>query len=141
MENTAVRIRPLRLAFLTKPSDKAALQQVFEINSGMWGGLYNFIIPYIKTLPTVYREPYMKRQRSAVSIMKGMIEGIQPDFLVEMEVGMAAGLGFPAYRTITVQQLTGRDEDNRAAVGVDMRSICQDLWDSEFQLFRRSHAP
>ena len=137
MENTTVRIRPLRLAFLSKPSDKAALQQVFEINSGMWGGLYNFIIPYIKTLPTVYREPYMKRQRSAVSLMKGMIEGIQPDFLVEMEVGMAAGLGFPAYRTITVQQLTGRDEDNRAAVGVDMRSICQDLWDSEFQFVQK----
>lgn len=133
MESTTVRIRPLRLAFLTKPSDKAALQQIFEINSGLWGGLYNFIIPSIKALPKVYREPYVKRQRSAVSVMKGMIEGIQPDFLVEMEVGMASGLGFPESRTITVQQLTGRDENNRAAYGVDMRSICQDLWDKTFQ--------
>src|SRR5215469_6621992 len=133
MESITVRIRPLRLAFLTKPSDKAALQQVFEINSGLWGGLYNFIIPSIKTLPKVYSEPYFRRQKSAISVMKGMIEGIQPDFLVEMKAGMATGLGFPASRVITVQQLTGRDEDNRAAYGVDIRSICQHLWDKEFQ--------
>jgi hypothetical protein len=133
MESTTVRIRPLRLAFLTKPSDKAALQQVFEINSGLWGGVYNFIIPSMKTLPKVFIEPYRRRQRSAISVMKGMIEGIQPDFLVEMEVGMATGLGFSESRVITVQQLTGRDEHNRAAYGVDMRSICQDLWDKQFQ--------
>lgn len=133
MESTTVRIRPLRLAFLTKPTDKAALQQIFEINSGFWGGLYNFIIPSIKTLPKVYREQYVKRQQSAISVMKGMIEGIQPDFLVEMEAGMAAGLGFPESRIITVQQLAGRDERNRAAYGVDMRSICQELWEKEFQ--------
>jgi hypothetical protein len=137
MESTTVRIRPLRLAFLTKPSDKAALQQVFEINSGLWGGLHNFIIPSIETLPKVYREPYFRRQKSTISVMKGMIEGIQPDFLVEMESGMATGLAFPASRVITAQKLMGRDEDNRAAYGVDMRSLCQDLWDKEFQFKQR----
>jgi len=141
MESTTVRIRPLRLAFLIKPSDKAALQQVFEINSGVWGGLYNFIIPHIKTLPKVYSEPYVRRQRSVLSVMKGMIEGIQPDFLVEMEAGMATGLGFPTARVITVQQLTGRDEDNRAAYGVDMRSICQELWENEFQFEQKKPRP
>jgi hypothetical protein len=55
MESSTVRIRPLRLAFLVKPSDKAALKRILEINSGMWGGLYNFIIPVIKTLPVSYR--------------------------------------------------------------------------------------
>jgi hypothetical protein len=133
MESTTVRIRPLRLAFLTKPSDKAALQQILEINSGLWGGLYNFIIPSIKNLPKVYHEPYSKRQMPAVNLMNGMIEGIQPDFLVEMEAGMATGLKFPSSRVMTVQQLIRRDEDNRAAYGVDMRSICQALWDKEFQ--------
>jgi hypothetical protein len=131
------RIRPLRLAFLTKPSDKAALQQIFEINSGLWGGLYNFIISSIKTLPKVYHEQYVKRQMPAVNVMNGMIEGIQPDFLVEMEAGMATGLKFPSSRVITVQQLTGRDEDNRAKYGVDMRSICQALWDKQFQFKQR----
>ena len=133
MESTTVRIRPLRLAFLTKPSDKVALQTIFEVNSGLWGGLYNFIIPSIKTLPKVYYEQYVKRQMPAINLMKGMIEGIQPDFLVEMEAGMATGLGFPSSRVMTVQQLMGRDEDNRAAYGVDMRSICGDLWNKEFQ--------
>src|SRR3984885_8267890 len=123
MDSATVRIRPLRLAFLTKPSDKAALQTIFEVNSGLWGGLYNFIIPSIKTLPKVYHEQYVKRQMPAINLMKGMIEGIQPDFLVEMEAGMATGLGFPSSRVITVQQLMGRDEDNRAAYGVGMRSI------------------
>jgi hypothetical protein len=83
MESSTVRVRPLRLAFLTKPSDKGALQTIFEVYSGLWGGLYNFIIPSIKILPKVYHEQYLKRQMPAINLMNGTIEGIQPDFLVE----------------------------------------------------------
>jgi hypothetical protein len=51
MESSKVRIRPLRFAFLVDPRDKARLQTVFEINSVLWGGCYNFIIPLFKRVP------------------------------------------------------------------------------------------
>lgn len=51
METAKVRLRPLPLAFLVERRDKASLQRVFEINSTLWGGGFNFIIPLFKTVP------------------------------------------------------------------------------------------
>jgi len=44
----------------------------------MWGGIYNFIVPFMAKLPNIYHQQYVKKQLPAVAIMKGMIEGIQP---------------------------------------------------------------
>jgi hypothetical protein len=68
MESSTVRIRPLRLVFLVKPTDKAALKRVFEINSGIWGGLYNFIVPHFTKLPKLYNQPYVRNQLSAATV-------------------------------------------------------------------------
>jgi hypothetical protein len=136
MESATVRIRPLRLAFLVKPTDKAALKRVFAINSGIWGGFYNFIVPYFTKLPKVYHRPYMKNQLPAVTVMNGLLDGIQPDYLVEMEPGMGAGLRFPLSRIIPLDEFIDREKD-RTKYGVDMRSLCQALWDKQFQFKQR----
>jgi hypothetical protein len=56
METAKVRLRQLRLAFLVERRDKASLQRVFEINSTLWGGGFNFIIPLFKTVRARYRD-------------------------------------------------------------------------------------
>jgi hypothetical protein len=61
MESSAVRIRPLRLAFLVKPNDKTALKRMFEINSGILGELYKFIVPHFTKLPKLYHRPYVRK--------------------------------------------------------------------------------
>jgi hypothetical protein len=132
MESATVRIRPLRLAFLVKPTDKAALKRVFEINSGIWGGSYNFIIPNFTKLPTLYHQPYVRKQLPVATVMNGMLEGIQPDFLVEMEPGTAAALKFPVARVVSVHDFIKR-EKGRTEYGIDMRTLCQDLWEKQFQ--------
>ena len=48
------------LVFAVEPNDKAGLQRVFETNSSLWGGLFNFIIPVFKQVPARYREKYFK---------------------------------------------------------------------------------
>src|SRR5271168_2649453 len=140
MESSTVRIRPLRIAFLVKPNDKAALNRAFEINSGLWGGLYNFIIPSIKKLPQRYHERYVRKQSSPTAVMKGMLDAFQPDLLIEMEPGSSAGLGFSEKRTVTAEQFIQRDEYGRASYGIDMRSICGELYDKHFR-FEQRHAP
>ena len=60
MANATVRVRPLRLAFLVEPNDKRGLQRIFETNSALWGGLFNFVIPLFKQVPQRYRERYFK---------------------------------------------------------------------------------
>jgi hypothetical protein len=77
---------PLRLTFLIEPNDKRGLQRVFEINSALWGGWFNFIIPLFKQVPGRYREKYFKTV-PAVEMLKGVVEAFQPDYLVEVKAG------------------------------------------------------
>ena len=89
MDSATVRVRPLRFAFTVEPNDKANLQRIFEINSSLWGGVFNFIIPLFRQVPSRYREKYFKPP-TAKAMLKGLAEAFQPDYLVEIKSGEAA---------------------------------------------------
>jgi hypothetical protein len=141
MESSTVRVRPLRFAFLADPRDKRSLLQIFELNSSLWGGVFNFIIPLLKRVPKRYREQHF-RTIPANQMLNGLVEAFQPDFIVEMKVGSAAsyGIEFDSTRTIQFDDQTGRDERGRCKLGTDLRSVCEDLYDKSFRFVQR-HPP
>ncbi len=140
MESSTVRVRPLRFAFLVDPRNKRDLQAVFEANSALWGGLYNFILPVFKQIPDRYKQSYQK-QIPAKEMLKGLVEAFQPDFLVETKPGQTVsyGIGFPPDRVIPFSDLTAR-VDGKCKIGVDLRTICDDLYDTTFRFVQR-HPP
>jgi hypothetical protein len=113
--------------------------RVFEANSVFWGGPYNFILPLFKRVPPRYIEPYRKKIKP-ISLVEGLVEAFQPDFIVEMESGSAASLKFPRARVITFDQLLSRDERGSCAYGVDVRSVIADLYQKTFRFVQR-HPP
>jgi hypothetical protein len=141
MDNATVRVRPLRFAFVVEPKDKAGLQKVFETNSALWGGVFNFIVPLFKQVPQRYREKYFKTI-PAKGMLKGLVEAFQPDYLVELKPGAAAsyGITFPEKRILAVGDLSARDEQKRCKIGIDLRSICDDLYRTAFRFVQR-HPP
>jgi hypothetical protein len=141
MESSTVRVRPLRFAFLVNPNDEASVLSVFQANSALWGGAYNFIIPLFKQVPPRYRQQYLK-SGPAKEMLNGLVDAFQPDCLVETAPGQAAAFGieFPPKRIIQLADLTARDDRNRIRVGIDLRSICDDLYDSTFRFVQR-HPP
>jgi hypothetical protein len=139
MDKSTVRVRPLRFAFLVEPTDKTSLKDVFELNSALWGGAFNFIIPVFKGVPKRYRIPYL-RTPAALQMRNGLIEAFQPDFLVEMKAGAAAGLGFSQTRVISYQDLLAVDDQRRRKIGVDLRSVCEDLYETTYKFVLR-HPP
>jgi len=138
MEKATVRVRPLRFAFAVEPRDKGGLQRIFETNSSLWGGRFNFIIPLFKKVPARYREQHFKTI-SSQAMLKGLVEAFQPDYLVELQPGVAASYGivFPDKRVLAIDDLTARDDDGRSKVGIDLRSICDDLYRKEFRFVQR----
>ena len=138
METATVRVRPLRFAFAVEPKDKASLQRVFETNSALWGGLFNFIIPLFKQVPARYREKYFKTT-PAKAMLKGLVEAFQPDYLIEVKPGTIAsyGIAFPDKRTLSIDDLISRDDRKRAKIGIDLRSVCDDLYRKEFRFVQR----
>jgi len=142
MESSRVRIRPLRFAFLVDPKDKASLQRVFETNSCLWGGIYSFIIPLFKQIPPRYRQRYVKKQISGKAFLNGLVDTFQPDFLIETKPGQIAkyGIDFPSKRSGDIAELEARDERGRCKIGVDLRSVCDDLYRTRFRFVQR-HPP
>jgi len=141
MESAQVRIRPLRLAFLVEPRDRKALQRVFEMNSSLWGGVYNYIIPLFKTVPARYKQQYQKAI-SAKTMINGFVEAFQPDYVVETRDGQVRdyGINFPEKRSTSFAELLARDEQGRCQIGIDLRSICHDMYAEQFQFVQR-HGP
>ena len=51
-----IKLRPIKLGFLVNPNDKKSLMRAIEINSMLWGGSYNPIIPTFKKIPASGRK-------------------------------------------------------------------------------------
>lgn len=138
MEAAKVRTRPLRLAFLVEARDKKSLMQIIEINSALWGGIYNIIIPVFKSLPNKYRDRPFKSP-PVKSVLQGLVDTFQPDFLIETkeDQSKAFGIEFPEKRTGSIQELLSRDERDRAQFGIDLRSICDELYNETFRFVQR----
>src|SRR5208282_4275156 len=101
----------------------------------------NFIIPLFKQVPKRYREQYSKTV-SAKTMLKGFVEAFQPDYLVELKPGVAAsyGLSFPDGRILSMEDLSARDDRGRCKIGIDLRSVCDDLYRTQFRFVQR-HPP
>ena len=79
-----VKLRPIKIAFLVNPEDKVSLQQAIEINTFLWGGVYNPIIPTYKELPADWQDaPYIENP-SSQQLVSGYLDNFDPDYVVLM---------------------------------------------------------
>ena len=78
-----VKLRPIKLAFLVHPNDKESLLKAIEINTFLWGGMYNPIIPTYKRIPPNW-EGLPSKNLSAKNVVSGYLDNFDPDYVVPM---------------------------------------------------------
>ena len=78
-----VKLRPIKLAFLVNPEDKVSLQQAIEINTFLWGGMYNPIIPTYKEIPATWQDAPFESP-SVQEVISGYLDNFDPDYVVPM---------------------------------------------------------
>jgi len=71
------KVRPIRLAFIVNHNEKKILERVLYLNSLIWGGRFNYIIPFTRRATNWFDGSY-----SAKDMMIGYIESLEPDFIV-----------------------------------------------------------
>jgi hypothetical protein len=135
-----LRLRPTRFGFLVAPNDMAALRLAFQVNTCLWGGKYNPIIPVFAARPH-----WWERQRitdeTAEQIMNGYLDYFEPDVLVETQAGQGAKLGYHADRVISISALI--PPQNRLDIGysethgLSVFSLYHHLYRREFQFTKR----
>lgn len=132
-----LRLRPIRLAFLIRPDDQKHTLEVFRINTCLWGGKYNPIIPFFKQLPKWW-DKKGHRFESPKQILNGYLDFFGPDFIVEAEKGMAGDLGFDSNRVLRFSDILMLEGDrDRDGVGQSVNDIYDDLYKKHFQFAMR----
>lgn len=132
-----VRLRPVRFAFLVRPGDAKRTLDIFRINTSLWGGQFNPVIPCFKQVPKWW-DRHNHRFETAVQIVNGYLDFFEPDFLVEAEPGLASGLGFASDRILQLSDLLLCEGGcDRKGYGLSVFDLYCDLFRKEFQFVRR----
>lgn len=136
-----VKSRPLRLAFLIQPSDRETLKKVFQINSTIWGGTYNPVIPLYRQTPSHWKE-YPKQRINWKEIALGYIQAFDPDIIVN-----CTSTPLPAYIThlkkITIEldeiwkEFRAEDKSYSPKYAVGVFELLGDIFDKKFKHVRR----
>ena len=132
-----IRLRPIRFGFLVRPTDKAKILEIFRINTCLWGGMFNPIIPYFKRVP-----PWWERRgvrfENAKQIINGYLNFFEPDFLVEAEEGLANGLGYDSKRVLQTEEvLEIPGEWSRDKYGLSVHNLYSEFYKEEFRFESR----
>lgn len=133
------RLRPIRFGFVVRPTDNINLQRIFEVNTCLWGGKFNPIIPYFRKVPEWWdRSSY--RFDNAKQIINGYLDFFEPDILVEGERGIASALGFDTDRVVQLDTMLRRAEVSAEhGRGLNVVDLYQQMYKEAFQ-FSRRHA-
>ena len=79
--NVNLKVRPLRLAFLVEPKNKAHIKDAMALSSTLWGGVSFPIIPIYSRMPKTWGDGPIKPPK-AKEVISGYIEAFDPDVIV-----------------------------------------------------------
>ncbi len=132
-----IKLRPIRFGFLVNPNDKGAIKKAIHLNSLLWGGMFNPLIPCYKKLPKNWEE--IKGNYSTASkVINGYIDGFDPDYLVNISDITTELISFDLGRIITYDDIiAGFKEDMEPNFGTGIFGITRQFMYDEMRFIRR----
>lgn len=144
--SATLRLRPTRIGFLVEPMDMIALRQIFRVNTCLWGGYYNPIIPVYKDIPESWKSPPFHNP-TGTALANGYIDFFEPDIYVEASPGLASNLniqnfdfGFGSKRVRPLSDLlepAAEESQSDSPLGLNIISLYRFLYDREFKFVTR----
>jgi len=143
--SASLRLRPTRIGFLVRPDDLPSIQQIFQLCTCLWGGVYNPIIPVCATVPEAWRNHPVLTPTGA-ELGRGYLQFFEPDVFAEAEEGLVETLGlartdidFVQPRIMPLRQLLAPEDDRQseARFGLTVFDIYQELYEREFKFVHR----
>ena len=136
-----IRLRPIRFGFLVRPDDAENTLEIFRINTCLWGGMFNPIIPMFESVP-IWLEDEGFHFENPKQMINDYLDFFEPDFLIEAEEGLADGFGFDPER---VRKLSDMIEEPRGRnvhkYGLSVHGLYTELYAKEYQFQQRHKNP
>ena len=135
-----VKLRPIKLAFLVNPNDKASLLKAIEINTFLWGGAYNPIIPTYKQISSKWKKFPHERNISAKSVVSGYLDNFDPDYVVPMGecVDYKLDVGYRKKIDDISDVLASIEDNGIPNYGIGLFEVLSYCIETELKLERRS---
>lgn len=132
------RLRPIRLAFLVQPGDSKTLQRVFEINTCLWGGRFNGLIPVFQRTPRWW-DRLPGARTSAREIVSGYLSAFEPDFVVATRPGLEAAVSMEEGRVIRMEDVLAVSDggEEHIGYGLNVVEVYRRLYEERFQFVQR----
>lgn len=130
------KLRPIRLAFLVQKDDNRTLREVFRINTCLWGGIYNPIIPFFKKTPRNWENRRL-RHPPASAIIRGYLDSFDPDYVVVKDKQKISDFIFDKERLLSFDDVLNIKDDEPISFGVDVTNLYWHLYDKDFKFERR----
>lgn len=131
-----IKLRPIRFVFLVKPNDKKNILKIFQINSFLWGGKFNPIIPFFKQVPKWWNRNTSLKY-NAQQIINDYLDFFEPDFLVEAEKGLADNINFDKKRILSLDNLLHEGQYGENKYGLNVNDLYLHLYEKKYQFERR----
>lgn len=140
MENISIsldkRSRPIRFGFLLKGfSDPVALNSAVQINTALWGGRYNPIIPVLRRKPNWWRDTSL----TGPDITQKYLAAFEPDYVLADNPQLFETLDFPADRQMTLGDFTNADE-TLFTHGIPVMELYRHLYEDRYRFEQRHPA-
>lgn len=132
-----IRLRPIRVAFLVDPASFDDLYRAIELNTFLWGGSYNPIIPVYSRTPRKWEPRKVKRLPQPVDIIAGYLDGFDPDIVVP--VGKCSKLTYQIGNRDLVQEAELLGDIGKTATpryGIGLIELLKDFLNKEMKYKR-----
>ena len=137
--DTKIKSRPLRLAFLIQPQPDN-LRRAIQINSTLWGGAYNPIIPLYGRAPKAWRLHPVEKISMEERVL-GYLRAFDPDFIVGDAKAFPKYLASPARPVISADEIWAEFEKDQEPgtpnYGVGIFELLADVYREYFEFKRR----
>lgn len=131
------KLRPVRIAFLVNPVDQETVKKAIQINTLLWGGMFNPLIPCYKRLPKMWSYQGIKNE-TALSVIKGYIDAFDPDYIVNLSKYDADSLDIKKEKLIQAQNiLDSFKKDFAPSVGVGIFEVLDKFIYDELRFLRQ----
>lgn len=130
------KLRPIKLAFIIAPNDTKSLKKAITINTYLWGGKFNPIIPFSKRIPKYYHK--FSRPVNYVELINGYIKNFDPDFIIPMGISINYFDNKNDDRILEYDEiLKGVYEKYYARYGISIFELLNNFYEKELKFIRK----
>jgi len=132
-----ITLRPVRLAFLVDPADTRGIMEAIELNSFLWGGMFNPIVPIYGRTPKKWQSKF--ERTTAREVSEGLIRAFDPDYVVLTGKYSNLTINVGHRDVIKAPDVLGKvEEDGTPGYGIGLFEVLSHLIRKELRFVRRT---